>query len=172
MVVHFQVYVFNRPLECKFGILGRIFCCFVWGLFMVYKAHFTPRKVTLGAIDTYTWDICHGPLARYDKLLVAHAPGMPGTFSPPPRVSDPDMHHDTCVTHGHKVYTWYEFLLDLLVPFASITGDPLHSRALAHSCVQAARLCRGSPVSMSFMAASTALRHSSYDWWQSSNRER
>ena len=24
---------------------------------------------------------------------------MPGTFSPPPRVSDPDMHHGTCVTH-------------------------------------------------------------------------
>ena len=32
-------------------------------------------------------------------LKVAHAPGMPGTLSPPPRVSDPDMHHDTCVTH-------------------------------------------------------------------------
>ena len=24
---------------------------------------------------------------------------MPGTFSPPPQVSDPDMHHGTCVTH-------------------------------------------------------------------------
>ena len=24
---------------------------------------------------------------------------MPGTFSPPPRVSDLDMHHGTCVTH-------------------------------------------------------------------------
>ena len=24
---------------------------------------------------------------------------MPGTFSPRPRVSDPDMHHGTCVTH-------------------------------------------------------------------------
>ena len=44
-------------------------------------------------------DYSHGPLARYVKLWVAHAPGMPGTFSPPPRVSDPDMHHGTCVTH-------------------------------------------------------------------------
>ena len=43
------------------------------------------------------WD--YGPLARYVKLRVAHAPGMPGTFSPRPRVSDPDMHHGTCVTH-------------------------------------------------------------------------
>ena len=45
----------------------------------------------------------HGPLASYVKLWVAHAPGMPGTFSPQPRVSDPDMHHGTCVTHGENV---------------------------------------------------------------------
>ena len=39
------------------------------------------------------------PLDRYVKLRIAHAPGMSGTFSPPPRVSDPGMHHGTCVTH-------------------------------------------------------------------------
>ena len=43
--------------------------------------------------------LLHGPLARYVILRVAHAPGMPGKFSPPPRFSDPDMHHGTCVTH-------------------------------------------------------------------------
>ena len=41
----------------------------------------------------------HGPLARYVKLRFAHARGMPGKFSPPPRVSDPDMHHGTCIAH-------------------------------------------------------------------------
>ena len=41
----------------------------------------------------------NGPLARYLKLRVAHALGMPGTFFPPPQVNDPDMHHGTCVTH-------------------------------------------------------------------------
>ena len=41
----------------------------------------------------------HVPLSRYANLLVAHAPGMPGTFFPPPRVSDPDMHNGPCVTH-------------------------------------------------------------------------
>ena len=41
----------------------------------------------------------HGPLARCIKLRVAHASGMPETFSPLPRVRDPDMHHGTCVTH-------------------------------------------------------------------------
>ena len=41
----------------------------------------------------------NGPLTRYVKLRVAHAPGMLGTFSPPLSVSDLDMHHGTCVTH-------------------------------------------------------------------------
>ena len=41
----------------------------------------------------------HGPLARCVKLRVAHAQGMPGTFSLPPWISDPDIHHGTCVTH-------------------------------------------------------------------------
>ena len=40
----------------------------------------------------------YGPLTRYEKFQVAHAPGMPGTFSRhwlqrKPFVSDPDMHH-------------------------------------------------------------------------------
>ena len=43
----------------------------------------------------------HPPWAscQIGKIACAHAPGMPGRFSPPPRVSDPDMHHGTCVTH-------------------------------------------------------------------------
>ena len=43
----------------------------------------------------------NGPLTRYTKLPVAHAPGMPGTFFPTPTskeplVRDPGMHHGTC----------------------------------------------------------------------------
>ena len=33
------------------------------------------------------------------KLRVAHASGMPGTFSPTRYVSDPGMHYGTCLTH-------------------------------------------------------------------------
>ena len=44
----------------------------------------------------YTYTVTYGPLASYVKFRVAHAPGMPGTFPP---LSDPDMHHGTCVTH-------------------------------------------------------------------------
>ena len=46
-----------------------------------------------------SWYHLYGPLARYVKLRVAHAAGTPGTLSPPSRVSDPDMHHGTCITH-------------------------------------------------------------------------
>ena len=43
---------------------------------------------------------CYEPLATYAKMWVTHAPGMPGTVFPPARVSDPDMHHGTCVSHS------------------------------------------------------------------------
>ena len=38
-----------------------------------------------------------GPIARYVKIGIAHASGMPRTFSQPPQVSNPDMHRGTCV---------------------------------------------------------------------------
>ena len=56
-------------------------------------------------ISTLLNDIMHnyrlfnGPFARYVILRVAHAPGMPGTFSPPPLVSDSGMHHGRGVAH-------------------------------------------------------------------------
>ena len=43
--------------------------------------------------------VFNGPLARYVELRVVRGPGMPVKFAPPPRVSDPDIHHGTCVTH-------------------------------------------------------------------------
>ena len=61
-----------------------------------YSSCQPPSGMLLAHRCVATW---HGPLARYVKLRVAHAPGMPGTFSPPSQVSDPDMHHGTCVTH-------------------------------------------------------------------------
>ena len=39
----------------------------------------------------HLFHLFNGPLTRYVKLRVAHAPGM--------RVNDPDIHHGTCVTH-------------------------------------------------------------------------
>ena len=63
-----------------------------------------------------------GPVARYAKLRVAHAPGMPGTFPPPPRISDPDMHH---VMHAG--------IANLRFPLMSVAGKtfpafPVHAQ--------------------------------------------
>ena len=56
-------------------------------------------SVSLG-LDRY------GLLVRYVKLRVAHAPGMPGTCSLPPLVSDPDMRHGMCVTQVPRGACW------------------------------------------------------------------
>ena len=52
------------------------------------------RRIAWGGTETILW-------ASYQirKIAGAHAPGIPGTFSPSPQVSDPDTHHSTCVTH-------------------------------------------------------------------------
>ena len=59
-------------------------------------------------IETSTWPLHASVIKSYSlqwascqirEIAGAHAPGMPGTFSPSPQVSDPDMHHGTCVTH-------------------------------------------------------------------------
>ena len=59
---------------------------------------YTPYNNTFHINYRKTLESFHGPLTRYVQLWVAHAPGMPGTFPNHPRVSDPDMHHGTCVT--------------------------------------------------------------------------
>ena len=46
-----------------------------------------------------SWYIELWASCQISKIAGAHAPGMPGTFSPPLRVSGSDMHHSTCVTH-------------------------------------------------------------------------
>ena len=56
-------------------------------------------KVMTFCLQASCYQLNHGAFTRYVKLRVAHAPGIPGTFSPPPRVSDPDLHHGTCVIH-------------------------------------------------------------------------
>ena len=72
------------------------------GTKMVAKLLTTVSFIITWMKVSHLWN---GPFARYVKLRVAHAPGMPWTFSPvadfktKPLVSDPGMHHGTCVTH-------------------------------------------------------------------------
>ena len=55
---------------------------------------YTPRWPIRRENKRRAWASC-----QIRKIAGAHAPGMPGTFSPPPGASDPGMHHGTCVTH-------------------------------------------------------------------------
>ena len=58
-------------------------------------AHCREKIINLCSWDSLKpWASC-----QIRKIVGAHAPGMPGTFSPSPQVSDLDMHHGTCVTH-------------------------------------------------------------------------
>ena len=40
------------------------------------------------------------------KIACCHAPGMPGPFSPPPGIKNPDMHHSTCMMHVPMNMPW------------------------------------------------------------------
>ena len=65
-----------------------------------YTLQHQPNKTGMSSSHQDTLSCTtHGPLARYAKLWVAHAPDNAGNVSPPLRVSDLDMHQGTCVTH-------------------------------------------------------------------------
>ena len=63
-------------------------CTFLWRLLYSIKFNFTLCSI-LSLWASY----------QIRKIAGVHAPGKPGKFSPPPRVSDPGMHHGMCVTH-------------------------------------------------------------------------
>ena len=62
---------------------------------------------TKDPVQNHIWRYAHEPLARYVQLRVAHAPGMPGTCSPPPQVGDPGRHHGTGVMHAGIANLWF-----------------------------------------------------------------
>ena len=75
-------------------------CCIDLQYFTVYT--YEPYEY----IYIYIYIILfYGPLTRYVKTRVAHAPGMSGAFFPPSTSKETaswwlDMHHSTCVTHA------------------------------------------------------------------------
>ena len=103
---------------CTWGIKSNYLACLCdisLGIWQHWRRHLVSlqRASALFAIAiaifievTNQW-FHYGPLAV--KLRVAHA------FSPPPRVSDPDMHHDTCMTHVHAWIANERFALNSVV---------------------------------------------------------
>ena len=78
--------------QCDVYCIILIFTVIYWNMIELHRYRDSFTNIVYLRLE-------HGLLTRYAKLLVAHAPGMPGTFFPPPRFSDADMHHGTCVTH-------------------------------------------------------------------------
>ena len=67
--------ILSRPLMLRHGnSLNRSILCSS----RRYLENYTNIWLRLYGLST------HGPLTRYVKLRVVHAPGMPGAFSPPP----------------------------------------------------------------------------------------
>ena len=100
----------NMLYKCVLMISLNIWMPFVFAPFQVSISILESLRIiimafSLSAILTLSnkFIAMHGSLTRYAKLQVVHAPGMPGTFSPPPTsketASDPSMHHGTCITH-------------------------------------------------------------------------
>ena len=72
------------------------------GWSMIVLKHFTNDTyffIESSAGNGFIFLIVPRASCQLRKLRATHAPRMPGTFSLPPRVSNPDMHHGTCVTH-------------------------------------------------------------------------
>ena len=89
-----SIYIDNEHTVYEFHMYVKIvIICWVPALYIHIwqKAYF--RRLATRCNDF------HRPFTRYAKWRVLHAPGMLWTFSPSPRVSNPDLHHDTGVTH-------------------------------------------------------------------------
>ena len=98
-------------INCKVGCISKLYCVFVYCItFVTWSLQCMNLPSALHTCSLFSYLVLGNGSDKYGNWLVwascqirkiagAHAPAMPGTFSPSPRVSDPDMHHDTCVTH-------------------------------------------------------------------------
>ena len=86
------VYLTSWPRRCWIWTYNKIICCVInIKLSRFYQNHVEPTQLSSTwslLFATYIYiHLClltNGPLTRYPKLRVAHAPGLPGTFPPPP----------------------------------------------------------------------------------------
>ena len=90
---------------CKYTLHHTLYTCNTSNnIFTPCTFHLWCSGNIISSLWIYIKGLSHRPLTRYVKLSVAHAPGMPGTFSHyrlqrKPLDNDPGMHHGMCVTH-------------------------------------------------------------------------
>ena len=62
---------------------------------VIYDSPSASEEILKDLNQCISWASC-----QIHKIASCACTGNAGNVSPPPRVSDPDMHHGTCVTHG------------------------------------------------------------------------
>ena len=94
------------------------------------------------------------------KIAGARVPRMLGTFFPPPRVCDPDMHHGTCVTHVPWYMPW-----SLTIGFLwsrrrgkTFPAFPAHAQTAILRIWQEAHAIRSDSASIEFSCRVTQVR--------------
>ena len=70
-----------------------------WYARALKKAFFGCITLLSGMYPRYVCNLSYLCHCHLTFVRLSSSTGMPGTFSPQPRVSDPNMHHSTCVTH-------------------------------------------------------------------------
>ena len=103
----------------------------------IHKWHFCSVKLNFCLLCFVLWQLSYhllvdyvtdrsvffrvAPWASYQirKIAGAHAPGMPETFSPPPRVNDRDMLHGTC---GHARAVMHAGIANPRFPLKAVMG--------------------------------------------------
>ena len=90
-MIHYTTYylVLSNAYMCKYMLreTGRRRVtnknmCTIWRVYWHMKCQSTRYHMNI-YVERDRMRSLHGPLTRYVKLRVVHAPGMPGTFSPP-----------------------------------------------------------------------------------------
>ena len=96
---HYRNTLWARKWNLATILLAVMACTKLWPyLVAILHEEYCTRNKYEGQGQVITsHSIC--ALTRSVKLRVAHAPGMPVTFSPPSWVSNLDTHHGTRVTH-------------------------------------------------------------------------
>ena len=88
-----MTYILGTPSTSSVDWIAGYFCRRPLGRFWGWLDLKDTKHVILNA-TIQRWASC-----QIRKITGCACAGMPETFSPPPRVSDPDMHHDKCVTN-------------------------------------------------------------------------
>ena len=88
----------NRKPVFWRAVIIRLICMDIWDDNIMIRIQTKKPRYIQGSCHA-KWECWQWDSYQIRKVAVAHTPGMPGMFSMPPGLSDPNMHHDRCETN-------------------------------------------------------------------------